>query len=417
MMPGLHASWHAGSQRVTVTDAQDPSPYSPVWVRTDDPETEHVGSIISVTHTDGVQGGGAGGAGGADGATAELIMRAPEMPATGPAAFFVRAGAKQKSAKLSCAPDTRAGVCVHFSRRSQSISCSVVLRSGGTGWGLVEASEDGAGRPVYNLTIWKQELAGFLGMPRADLIYIIDIAPQATQRGWADVRALQRAATWQAGDNLPPYRHAGPEGGAAAVRQVGATLEVTLFILSDIGEGNDWSYKVFLESLRGSLASWAGRQNLRSRFGVVSLKVGEEPAQSTGEVEIGAPSAPLEAPQAQIGFTCMGGSQAGQPCAGNSSRMTPEQAELACPGGGSCVFSGGVGGGIAASWSFGAILGGFVVAGIAAIAVGMKLSADHRRKKRAKEAVRLQQQRKVEEQHEQQQASTPDDEEDGLHDP
>ena len=62
MMPGLHASWHAGSQRVTVTDAQDPSPYSPVWVRTDDPETEHVGSIISVTHTDGVQGGGAGGA-------------------------------------------------------------------------------------------------------------------------------------------------------------------------------------------------------------------------------------------------------------------------------------------------------------------------------------------------------------------
>jgi len=60
--------------------------------------------------------------------------------------------------------------------------------------------------------------------------------------------------------------------------------------------------------------------------------------------------------------------------------------ELLCPGGGACVRSGGVGAGIAASWSFGAILGGFVVMGMSLIAVGMKISADHRRKKRAYQA-------------------------------
>jgi hypothetical protein len=135
-------------------DAQDPSLYSPVWVRTIDPDKhEHVGSVVSVTHTGGVQGGGgseASKAGKTGGDTAQLVMRAPEMPATGPAAFFVRAGAVQKSAELSCAPATHAGACVHFSRRSPSISCSIVLLSGGAGWGLVEASEDGAGRPAYN---------------------------------------------------------------------------------------------------------------------------------------------------------------------------------------------------------------------------------------------------------------------------
>ena len=45
--------------------------------------------------------------------------------------------------------------------------------------------------------------------------------------------------------------------------------------------------------------------------------------------------------------------------------------------------SGVMGAGISASWIYGAILGVFLVAGMSAITVGMKMSADHRRKKRA----------------------------------
>lgn len=53
--------------------------------------------------------------------------------------------------------------------------------------------------------------------------------------------------------------------------------------------------------------------------------------------------------------------------------------------------SGGVTAGIAASWSFGAILGAFVVVGMSLIALGMKISADHRRKKRAYQASAMDQ--------------------------
>jgi len=106
-----------------------------------------------------------------------------------------------------------------------------------------------------------------------------------------------------------------------------------------------------------------------------------------------ASSAPIEIPQAQEGFICVGGSAAGERCAGNASTVSAEITEFVCPGGGSCVMSGGVGGGIAASWTFGAILGVFVVAGMSAIAIGMKLSADHRRKKRAKESSQKERQK------------------------
>lgn len=52
---------------------------------------------------------------------------------------------------------------------------------------------------------------------------------------------------------------------------------------------------------------------------------------------------------------------------------------------------GGVRGGIEASWSFGAILGACVVVGMSLIALGMKISADHRRKKRAYQASAMDQ--------------------------
>ena len=146
--------------------------------------------------------------------------------------------------------------------------------------------------------------------------------------------------------------------------------------------GDDWSYQAFLDALRASFDSATGRQELRTRLGIRTLAVGQEPAQPTAETADG--TATIQVPSAQEGFTCVGGSYDGLPCAGNASSMTPTQAELACPGGGTCVFTGGLGGGISASWSLGAILGAFVVAGMAAVAVGMKVSADHRRKKRIK---------------------------------
>jgi len=50
-----------------------------------------------------------------------------------------------------------------------------------------------------------------------------------------------------------------------------------------------------------------------------------------------------------------------------------------------------MGAGISASWIYGAILGVFLVAGMSAITVGMKMSADHRRKKRAMEDLQKRQ--------------------------
>jgi hypothetical protein len=119
-----------------------------------------------------------------------------------------------------------------------------------------------------------------------------------------------------------------------------------------------------------------------------SYQVGSEVPITIGTEDASGGKTNVQIPQAKDGFICVGGSNAGQPCAGDASSFTPEQAEMLCPGGGSCVKSGDVGVGITGQWSFGAIIGAFLVAGMAVIAVGMKVSADHRRKKRSKEASR-----------------------------
>ena len=116
---------------------------------------------------------------------------------------------------------------------------------------------------------------------------------------------------------------------------------------------------------------------------LTTWQVGKDPPTSTTKIPSG--KAQVQIPGGQDGFICVGGSRAGQPCAGNVSTLTSDQLELVCPGGGSCVVNGEFGGGILGSWSFGAILGAFVLAAMAAIAVAMKMSADHRRKKRARE--------------------------------
>lgn len=233
-------------------------------------------------------------------------------------------------------------------------------------------------------------------------------------------------------------------GGRSERRQGSSSLLVQLLILSD--KDDPWSYQGFLKSLEELVDTEQGRLLLNGKLGVTSLAIGTDPAvvpAATGErnaasmcvrecactrVQVRvrvyghkhlsrlsweyatphhslecvlllefdllissqphttAPSPSVPLPLPQDGFICVGGSRAGDPCAGNVSSLTAEALELLCPGGGACVQSGGVRGGIAASWSFGAILGAFVVVGMSLIALGMKISADHRRKKRARQA-------------------------------
>jgi hypothetical protein len=328
--------------------SQDPSQYDAVWIRKYDAEQgEHAGSVVSVEQLPAEQGEHA----------AELIIRTPSLPSTGYAAFFMRAGASATEYKLESEREHDGCLlkCVYFTERSPVISCSIGVPS----------------QDAFNMTNWKRELSVYLKMPGVDTIYIVDARFEARERAVARVTGgeLQRKLS------------------RALLRESEKILKVEFLILSD--SGDDWSYQGFVAALRASLDSETGRQELRERLGIRSLAVGAEPAQPTEATA--ASSQPFQVLPAQDGFTCVGGSQDGLPCAGNASAMSAAQAELSCPGGGACVFSGGLGGGVDASWSLGAILGAFVVVGMAAVAVGMKMSADHRRKKRLKAAARHEQ--------------------------
>jgi hypothetical protein len=200
----------------------------------------------------------------------QLIIRTPEMPALGPAFFFVRARVSQVSNQLpssghACRNEAvgSAKACIHFSERSPLLSLDIASS-------LVSKGNGGTGEPVYDLSKWKASFALYLDMPTPELLFVESVVLRGGGRrsGWnsrdagdkrlAKEEALEagrrRASKFGQTQVVSDVRVQGGSeirtggGDLVTLREATMSLKVRLYLLSDVAD--PWSFQRYLDTLK-----------------------------------------------------------------------------------------------------------------------------------------------------------------------